>query len=236
MDAYRTCPRKFQAQSLTKEIQWKASTQKSRGSLIHNSLDKAMKSGIQAVSLWPEGVDAGYVTQQVTDARQQIASGARMFIEHEMTINGAFKSVGWWDEDAMLRAKADMVILPPLPDQIRRPDGLPAPQWDSSPAEIIDFKSGKVWDSDHFQLRVECLLAHLIYQRPIINYAYWYVDAGETRDGSIDFRNGLAPVQDIINLMKEMRTAMRDKYFPPVRNTFCKWKTGQCQLYGKCGL
>ncbi len=238
MDAYDKCPRKFQAQSITKEIQWKASAQKSRGSLVHNSLDKAVAHGIQAVSTWPEGVDAGYVTQQVMDTRQQVASGAQMFIEHELTVNDKFQPVGWWDEDAMLRAKADLLILPPLIDQPLPDVGIPflptIPLL--APADVIDFKTGKVWDTNDFQLRVECLLVHFIYKRPIVNYAYWYVDQGQTIDGSIDFRNGLSPVQDIIDLMKEMRMAIRDTYFPPKKNSFCKWKTGQCQLYGKCGL
>lgn len=209
MSSYQTCPRKFQAQSLTKEIQWKASKQKSRGTLIHNGLEKACKHGVQAVSTWPEGVDAGYVTQQVMDTRQQVASGAQMYIEHELTINDKFKPTGWWDEDAMLRAKADMLILPPMADQ--------------NLADVIDFKSGRIYDTEDFQLRVEALLVHLIYQRPIVNYAYWYVDQGQTVDGSIDFRNGLAPVQDIIDLMKEMRMTIRDGYFPPKKNKFCAW-------------
>lgn len=219
MSSYKLCPRRFEAQSITKEIQWKASKQKSRGSLVHGSLDKAVKHGIQSVSAWPDGVDAGYVTQQVMDTRQQVASGAQMFIEHELTINDKFKLTGWWDDDAMLRAKADLLVLPP-----------------TTSADLIDFKTGKIWDTDDFQLRVECLLVHLIYHRPIVNYAYWYVDQGETVDGSIDFRNGLAPVQDIIDLMKEMRMAIRDTYFPPKKNAFCKWRTGQCDLFGKCGL
>ena len=38
MSTYRTCPRRFEGQSITKEIVWKASAQKSRGTLVHHAL------------------------------------------------------------------------------------------------------------------------------------------------------------------------------------------------------
>ncbi len=224
MSTYELCPRKFQGQSITKEIKWQATSQKSRGSLVHTGLDKAVRHGIQAVSTWPEGVDPVYVTQQVNDTRRQVVSGAQMFIEHELTVNEQLKPTGWWDDDAFIRAKADLVVLP-------------TPQETSlTTANVIDFKTGKHWDKNNFQLRVEALLLYLIYQRPIINYAYWYVDQGHTVEDTIDFRNGLHPVKDIIDLIKQMKQAIQDNYFPPKKNSLCKWRSGQCQLYGKCGL
>ena len=45
---YRTCPRRFMGQSISKEIKWKFSTQKSRGTLVHSSIEKAMQDGWDA--------------------------------------------------------------------------------------------------------------------------------------------------------------------------------------------
>lgn len=238
MSNYKTCPRKFQAQSITKEIQWQASKQKSRGSLVHSVLDKAVAHGMQSVTTWPEGVDVIYTTQQVNDVRKAVVDGAQMYIEHELVISDVFQKTGWWDDNALLRAKADLLILPVMSDEpvpeINIPF-IPQPKV-NLPAEVIDFKTGKIWDTNDYQLRIEALLVHLIYHRPVVNYSYWYVDQGETVDGSIDFRNGLSPVQDVIDDIKEIKLAIRDNYFPPKKNAFCKWRTGQCQLYGKCGI
>lgn len=225
MSTFMDCPRKFQGQSMTGEIQWKASTQKSRGSFVHSAIEKALKQGMQAVTNWPDGLDTYYVQQQVQWARDMVAAGGQIHIEHELTIDGRMRPApeGWWDDNALLRAKADAIVLPSIsiPGQI-------------FPAEIIDVKTGKKWDEIDFQLRVEALLVHLIYNKPVVNYAYWYVDIGDTVDGSIDFRNGLDPVKDIIQLIKDMKFAVDNTYFPPKKNKFCKW----CGLYQTpaCGL
>lgn len=225
MQSFRDCPRRFQGQSLTKEIPWKSSAEKSYGQLVHTLVEKALKYGMQAVTSWPDnpktrsGPDAFYVTDMVNAVRQQVMAGAKLFIEQEMTIGKNFKPTptGWWDESAFLRARADAIVVPV----------------DNAPVEVIDIKTGKKWDEDDFQLRVNCLLAHLVYQRPVVKYAYWYVDTGETVDGIIDFANGLSPVQDVIETMKEMQDRIKDGYFPATKNKFCRW----CSLHGTpaCG-
>ena len=56
-----------------------------------------------------------------------------------------------------------------------------------------------------------------------MRYAYWYVDSGEEVDGIIDFRNGLAPVQDVLELLGTMEQALKNNHFPPTANKFCRW-------------
>ena len=57
MSTYRTCPRKFQAQTITKELPWQATAQKSRGTLVHNVVEMALRSGIGARCWVPDGID-----------------------------------------------------------------------------------------------------------------------------------------------------------------------------------
>lgn len=72
------------------------------------------------------------------------------------------------------------------------------------------------------------------FDRPVVSYAYWYVDAGETVDMTIDFRNGIQLVQDVVELMSEMDKAIANKDFPSRKNRFCKY----CDFYNTplCGL
>lgn len=210
MSTYKQCPRRFQGQSITGEIKWQFSQQKSRGTLVHSVVEAALRHGVQKVTNWPDGLDIYYTQNKVQEARQQVADGGMVFIEHEMVIDNNFNPAndGWWADDAILRAKADSIIVPVDNEQ---------------PVKIIDIKTGKKWDTEDFQLRVEALLAHLIYKKPTVEYEYWYVDIGDTESGFIDFRYGFTPVQDIIDLMRDMKLAIKNKDFPVKKNTFCKF-------------
>lgn len=217
---WQTCPRKFWGQSIAKLIKYKESAQKNRGMEVHTAIQNAMKYGLDRVTAWPDGLNTYYVQDMVTECRKQMAEGAQLFIEHELVIDRGFRKApqGWWDENAYLRAKADALILPAT----------------SIPPLLVDIKTGKKWDSDDFQLRVEALLVHLIYDKDVVNYAYWYVDQGDTVDGSIDFRNGLGQVQDVVDAMKQMGIDLKLGTFMPRKNRFCKW----CDFFetSNCGL
>lgn len=219
---YRLCPRRFEGQSITKEIKWKASMAKSRGSLVHKALEEAMSDGYDSVTKWPDDLCQGYVQEQILWGRELVETMEhRLYIEKELTVSRQWAKTGWWDDDAYLRAKADMILVPPL----KYPD---------MPVHVVDFKTGKKWDTDDFQLRVEALLCHILFDRPVVSYAYWYVDAGETVDMTIDFRNGIQLVQDVVELISEMDKAIANKDFPSKKNRFCKY----CDFYNTplCGL
>lgn len=215
MISFRTCARRFQAQSITKEIKWKASTQKSRGTMVHGDIEKAFHKGPQAVTHWDDKLDTAYVSSLIDTVR---GIKGELFIEKELVVTDKFKpSTDWWDEHALLRAKADALIIPDKGDP-----------W------LIDIKTGKKWDTEDFQLRVEALLVHLIYGKNVIRYSYEYVDIGERVEGVVDMSRGLLPVQDVVDTMRDMKTAIRDNCFFPVRNKFCRF----CDFNGKteCGL
>ena len=219
MMTYISCPRKFYGQSIQKldALKWKASAQLSRGSVIHTKIQNCMQKGIQAMGSFDKDLNSSYTTDIVNWSRQQTLEGSNLFIEKELCINHSYKPSGWWDEDTLLRAKADALFL-----------------YKDKPPVIIDIKTGKRWDDDDFQVRVEALLVHLIYNQPVVKYEYWYVDIGETHDGLVDFNQGVGLVQDVIDTMMNMKNSIRDTNFPTKANKFCKW----CGLHQtkECGL
>lgn len=215
--SYMQCPRRYYGQ-VTKQIVWKASKSKSRGTLVHSLVEKCLKQGWQDTISWDPDVCKDFIQQQVEEVAQERARGANVMIEHELVVNKKGERCTWWDPDALLRAKADALVA----------------NFDEGRALLVDIKTGKKWDEDDFQLRVETLLVHVIYKIPRVAYSYWYVDTGESVDGFIDFTNGLTPVQDIYDIMREIVQAQANEYFPPKRNRFCKW----CDFYltPNCGL
>ena len=219
MNTYRDCPLRFYGQSLAKDIPYRASTSKARGMTVHSDIEKCMRLGWQDDISWDSTINLTYARSKVQEAYAMRATHD-LFVEHELAINKAGNKCGWWDEDGLLRAKADAIMLPRA--------NCPQPV-----ARLIDIKTGKKWDDDDFQLRVEALLAHIIYQVPIVHYEYWYVDTGQTVWGDINFAEGLTPVQDIYDLMHDMLQSIKMQYFPRQPNKFCKWcayyKTEKCR-------
>ena len=218
--SYAACPKRFWGQSISKTIKWKASSQKSRGTLVHSCLQKAVDEGMAAVKNWPDGLDGMRVQQVVDSLRALGEKGAKVWTEHEMVVGKDMKPAkrGWWDEDAFFRCKADVCLLSP----------------EGSSALLIDWKTGRKWDENAMQLRAEALLVHLFHGAKRVTWSYEYVDTGETTRGVCDFTNGLAPVQDIVHLMKDARQAIKTGAFLPQKNRFCRF----CDFHQTplCGL
>ena len=223
ISSWKDCARRFEAQSITKELPWKASAQKSRGQLVHSTVQKALREGVQAVHSWPTSMQIMFTQAKIQAARGLVANyGWQLDIEHEMTITRNFEPTpsGWWDDNAWLRARADAIIIPPDPTV--------------EPVMLVDIKTGRVYDRSGFQLRTEALLAHCIYSAPVVMWSYWYVDQGECVSDTIDFRQGMDKCKDILESIRDMQFAIDNNYFPATRNKFCKW----CGLYNTpaCGL
>lgn len=207
LQTYRQCPLKFYGQSISRELKWKPSPQKTRGTLMHEEMERLLRQGWQDNNTFDSQIDTGYAASIVNRVRKMMADGYALFVEREMCVTKQGAVVDWWNDKAFLRAKADVVLVHPDPEK---------------PILVGDIKTGRNWGDD-FQCRVECLLAHIMYKKPMTVFEYWYIDQGETEEGVIDFRNGLAPVQDVFDLMADARQAIKNSYFPPVANFFCRW-------------
>lgn len=205
---YRDCPRRwwgFRARLL----QWKDSPQKARGTAVHESLATALMEGPEKVASWPEHMNVPYSQHVVQQVRGLAASGMALHTEMEMCINEAFEMADWWDDDALLRAKADIVCKP---------------EENGRAVFIGDWKTGRVYPGADFQLRVEALLAHVLYGAPQVHWALFYVDQGETKKGLVDFTKGIDAVQDVLELMRSMNTiAEQGGPYEAKQNKFCRW-------------
>lgn len=210
LSSYRDCPRRCFGQSISKELKWKASAQKNRGMEVHEAIEEFVRTRDEKYI--PQDVNRDFVKQRVGS----ISNDATVLIEHEMGVDKNLQPAGWWD--AYLRAKADLIVVPKEPELLH----------------IYDIKTGRKYDSDAFQLRTEAIIALSVFKRPRIHYAFWYVDSGEIADGVVDFSKGLWQVQDIIDLIKNADQSIKNNYFPPKKNKWCRF----CDWFEteKCGL
>ncbi len=212
MMSYRTCPLRFYGQSISKEIKWKPSPQKSRGTAVHEAIERAV-AGRRHPYIDDKQLDIDYVKRQL-DALYDLQP-ADIWIEHEMCVRKNGTQCDFWDEDVWMRSKADIVVRP-----------------DSGPVYIVDIKTGKKWDNDCFQLMTEAVIAHLIYQTPRVRYAYWYVDSGETVEEVLSFPYDSGKYSLVLETAVDMETAFQNQHFPAKRNRFCRWcdfkNSGRC--------
>lgn len=220
LQTFRQCPRRFYGQSITKELVWRPSKQKTRGTQMHSVIEQAMQTGWteDTASSLDSQVNAWAAKDTVDFVTGYRKDGYDLRIEHELCVDMQCRPCGWWDEKAGLRAKADVVLVP---------------RSGTDSLIIGDIKTGKNY-KDTFQCRLECLLGHIIYEIPICVYYYWYIDTGDIEYGEINFSRGLADVQDVLDTIKDCRQSIKNNYYPAVRNKFCgfcDWhKTKECGL------
>lgn len=199
MATFRLCPLRFYGQNIAKDMVYKETPARKRGIDVHEAVEKYISGDTDAL---PSDINTVYTRSMV---RKMDDLGGRVFVERELAVTRDLKPTGFWADDAWLRARADVVVE------------------HGDEATIIDLKTGKKWDEDNFQVRVEAMMMVAIARTPVVNYEYWYLDTGETVRGVVDFRGGLRPVSDIIALMRNMEKAVADSNYRPKKNRFCKW-------------
>ena len=218
---WRTCPLKFWGQSISKLIQYKETPNKQRGIQAHTNIQQAIEQGVDSVTDWAIGMKMPYVLQLIDEVRAEVDAGKILGIEKELVVDKDFRELpdGWWDDNAYLRARADVVLLPESAEE---------------PAFVGDIKTGRKWDNNDYQLRLEALLLHRIYGYKEVIYNYWYVDQGIDVHGSINFERNARAVADIVADLKAMGQNIKDSIFFPKKNKFCKWcdfhDTKYCEL------
>lgn len=220
LSQFIACPRKFQAQSITHELKWVPTAQRSRGTIMHSVMEDALRKGWQDNHdlIQDDKVDTSYVRQVVDKVQDLRRAGYQLGIEREVSVTKQGEVSGWWDANTFMRCKADVILLHPDPQQ---------------PVIIGDIKTGRNW-GDTLQCRMECLIAHMAFKRPIVRYEYWYIDQGETEGDTLYLQDDLSGVQDIFEALRDGQLAIKNNDFPPTVNKFCKW----CGLYQtpECGL
>lgn len=217
LSTFKQCPLRFYAQSVIKAIPWKDSPAKARGTAMHSAIEAAMQG--KELTSTDAQVDMDYVRRVIAYVQELQAQGYALEIEKEMCMAKNGEGVDWWSVKGFLRAKADVFLMHPDP---------------AMPVVIGDIKTGRVWDRTGDQLRLECLLAHVLYGRTNVKWMYWYIDQGETVEGVIDFAKGTGDVADLYELMAAFRQSVKNNYWPAQSNKFCRFcswhKTENCTL------
>ena len=204
---YEGCPKKSYFKVIEK-LKEPASEAMDRGAQVHKDGENFLNHVLEEV---PESFKL--LAQELSEARMM---GAKS--ELEVTFRRDWSACGWFDEDAWLRLKIDMILVE---------DGV---------VRIVDFKTGKNRGGYEDQLELYALTALMIYPDcKDVSCELWFTDSGEI----IATSKGTYGPKDLEKLKtkweKRVAPMLNDTIFAPNPSALCKWcwfsqsKTGKCE-------
>jgi RecB family exonuclease len=118
---YENCPKRYYHQRITKEVVDQPGAATVYGERVHKQLEEYLKA--PAVGLPDESAALRPLCESVRAATE---GGGMLLVEQEYTLTSDLQPTGWFDKDAWLRFKLDVLAI--------RPD---------AKAMVIDWKTGK---------------------------------------------------------------------------------------------
>jgi len=131
--------------------------------------------------------------------------------EAEWTFTANFDRVtGWFSKDAWCRIKVDAHYLDAKTNRVR----------------VIDYKTGKIKDTDLEQLELYALAALLLYPDcEGVDCELWYTKLGELLPpNGANFENTTAVKKRLLaKWVKASKPMLADRKFKPTPNALCRW-------------
>lgn len=124
---FENCPLRYYRQRIAKDAVDEGGDASKYGERVHALLEKRLKGG----DIDREVAHYDPLCQSVL----KLASNGVLHIEHELVLNDTLHPTGWWDADAWLRSKLDVLV-------VIGPD-----------AVVMDWKTGKR-NLDFFQMQI----------------------------------------------------------------------------------
>lgn len=125
---YENCPYRYFRQRILKDVVDEGGEASKYGERIHEYLEHRLKSN----KLLPQDV-AHY--EPLCASVEKIANGGQLLIEHELVLTDNLTPTTWWEANAWLRSKLDILVL------------------NGTLANVMDWKTGKR-NADQFQMQL----------------------------------------------------------------------------------
>lgn len=115
---YESCPLYYYRTRILKDVKDMGGEASAHGERVHKELEEYVTTGAE---LSPELAKM----TRVLDAIKRRSNSAKVMAEQALTVNAQFTPVGWFDKDAWLRTKIDVLLV------------------SGNTAIILDWKTGK---------------------------------------------------------------------------------------------
>jgi putative RecB family exonuclease len=126
---YENCPQRYYRTRILKDVKDAGGEASKHGERVHKHLEDRLRDNTPLP-------DELAVKEPLCAAVEKLASGGgQLLVEKELTLNESLQPTGWWDPDAWLRSKLDVLIVK------------------GEKAIVIDWKTGKR-RPDFFQMQM----------------------------------------------------------------------------------
>jgi len=124
---FENCPLRYYRQRIKKDVTDEGGEASQHGERIHAFLEERLKGADL-----PQEVEA---YEPLCEAVEKLAEKGELFIEKELVLNENLTPTGWWEPDAWLRSKLDVLVVA------------------GGHAIVMDWKTGKR-NPDMFQMQI----------------------------------------------------------------------------------
>jgi RecB family exonuclease len=124
---YENCPYRYYRQRIAKDIVDEGGEASKYGERVHSFLETRLKGADL-----PQEV-AAY--EPLCRSVEALAKNGELHVEKELVLNDNLTPTGWWDSDAWLRSKLDVLVI------------------NGADAVVMDWKTGKR-NADFFQMQI----------------------------------------------------------------------------------
>jgi hypothetical protein len=195
---FSNCPKQYQMQRITRVVRPIPGEASIYGTRIHEQLECRLRD---------KTVLPAESSKYELLCRSFEELPGHLLVEQEMTLSKHLEPTGWWDDNAWLRVKADVLVLPNRGDA----------------AVVADWKTGK-HRPDNFQLEILALLVFKHYPdiKRVKASFVWLKDM--RMDHRIYTRNDTARLWDKVYAhVGRIETAVRKDMWPAKPSGLCPW-------------
>lgn len=126
---FENCPQRYYRQRILKDIKDEGGEASKNGERIHTAFEVRLMENTQ----FSKDMSA---YEPLCQSVEKLASdGGQLLVEKELVLNESLQPTGWWDKDAWLRSKLDVLVLK------------------GEKAVVLDWKTGKR-RPDFFQMQM----------------------------------------------------------------------------------
>lgn len=193
---YENCPKRYYMQRISKEIKDKPGEASIIGERIHKHLEDRLKSN---TPLPPESAAYEELVRAFASLPGEVVA------EQEFCLNESLSPTGWWDADAWLRAKLDVLVI------------------HDADAVVGDWKTGKR-RPDFFQMELFAILVMKLYpdvQRVKTCLVWLKTNEMDTREFTRD--DAPALWNKLLSKVKQIEHSLEKDRWPAKPSGLCPW-------------
>jgi hypothetical protein len=195
---YENCPLRYYRQRIKKDVVDKGGPASIAGERQHKQLEDRLRSGTPL----PDETK-----QMESVCKSLLKKNWTIHPELELAVNDKLKPTGWWDADAWLRAKVDVVVL----------------NSDETKAIVLDWKTGKR-RPDPFQLEISAAMvfAHYKTVQEVDASFVWIKDRATDRINVVRKEQKQIWLR-ILNKVQRIEISLKEDVWQPKPSGLCPW-------------